>query len=79
MQFHLIAFAPFIILVAVCMLVGAISLMVRLASPRVRLAPVSAAAAMPRRSAEILSFPAPKARPAAAQRPLPLQVLASKA
>jgi hypothetical protein len=79
MQFHLIAFTPFIVLVGVGMLVGAVSLIVTLASPKVRLAPVSAAPAMPRRSAEILTFPAPKARAAAARRPLPLNVSASQA
>lgn len=78
MQFHLIAFAPFIILVGLCISVGAVSLIVKLTSPDVRVPPV-AAAATPRRSAEILHFPAPKARPATTENALPFPVSASKA
>lgn len=77
MPFHLIAFAPFILFVGLSMMLGAVSLIVRLISPKVRLTVSAATMAVPRRSAEVLPFPAPKARPVGAERPLDFPASAS--
>lgn len=74
MQFHLLAFAPFFVLLGTAATAGAMSVAIKMRLSRTRPMlnrPLAQVPAVQRRSAEILYFPAPKCQPAMpVERPL---------
>lgn len=64
MQFHLLAFAPLLVLVGTAAMAGATSLCIGQVSSKARLPAKPKALAVAKPSAEILVFPVPQPRPA---------------
>jgi hypothetical protein len=65
MQYHLVAFAPFAVMAGTALVAGGVSAVIRLRSAKVRYWGIPLAlraVAGPRRSADILYFPAVKSR-----------------